>query len=197
MDGLVGFILAGFALAGSPGPNTLSLAAAGAAFGTRRSFRYMIGVTFGVVAVMVITATGLIGILLAVPGAMPVVAAVSVAYFIYLAWRIAAAPPLLDTGEVRVEPSLTAGIFQSLINPKAYAAMAALFSGFVPVHDEVALDAAVKLGVVTIILVIVNIGWLKAGAAMTRFFRDARTNRIVNLAFAALLLVSVAAAFLF
>src|SRR5262249_17017561 len=83
-----------------------------------------------------------------------------------------AAPPLLDGVEVRVEPSLTAGIFQSLVNPKAYAAMAALFSGFVLVRGEVALDAAVKLGVVTTILVIVNVAWLKAGAAMTRFFRD-------------------------
>ena len=36
MDGLLGFVLAGFALAGSPGPATLSLAAAGAAFGARR-----------------------------------------------------------------------------------------------------------------------------------------------------------------
>ena len=33
MDGLLGFAVAGFALAGSPGPNTLSLAATGAAFG--------------------------------------------------------------------------------------------------------------------------------------------------------------------
>jgi threonine/homoserine/homoserine lactone efflux protein len=157
----------------------------------------MVGATIGVVAVMVITATGLIGVVLAVPGAMPVVAAVAVAYFVYLAWRIATAPPLSDTAEVRIEPSLRTGIFQSLINPKAYAAMAALFSGFVLVHGEVALDAAVKLAVVTVIMVIVNIAWLKAGAAMTRFFRDARTNRIVNVAFAALLLVSVAAAFLF
>jgi hypothetical protein len=33
VEGLLGFVLASFALAGSPGPNTLSLAAIGAAFG--------------------------------------------------------------------------------------------------------------------------------------------------------------------
>jgi threonine/homoserine/homoserine lactone efflux protein len=196
VDGIFGFILAGFALAGSPGPNTLSLAAAGAAFGMRRSLRYMAGATIGVVAVMVITATGLIGVLLAVPGAMPVIAALAIAYFVYLAWRIATAPPLSDTAELRVEPSLAAGVFQSLVNPKAYAAMAALFSGFVLVHDAVALDAGAKLAVVTVIIVIVNVGWLRAGAALTRFFRDARTSRIVNVTFAALLLISVAVAFL-
>ena len=36
MEGLLSFIVVGFALAGSPGPNTLSLAATGAAFGARR-----------------------------------------------------------------------------------------------------------------------------------------------------------------
>ena len=58
MDGLLGFAVAGFALAGSPGPNTLSLAATGAAFGARRGVGYMAGVNIGMVAVMVITASG-------------------------------------------------------------------------------------------------------------------------------------------
>ena len=38
---MLGFLLAGFALAGSPGPATLSLAATGAAFGARRGLGYM------------------------------------------------------------------------------------------------------------------------------------------------------------
>jgi threonine/homoserine/homoserine lactone efflux protein len=37
MDGVLGFVLAGIALTGSPGPATLSLAASAAAFGARRS----------------------------------------------------------------------------------------------------------------------------------------------------------------
>ncbi len=35
MEGLFGFVLAGFALTGSPGPATLSIAATGPAFGAR------------------------------------------------------------------------------------------------------------------------------------------------------------------
>ena len=60
MDGLLGFAVAGFALAGSPGPNTLSLAATGAAFGARRGVGYMAGFNIGMVAVMVITASGVV-----------------------------------------------------------------------------------------------------------------------------------------
>jgi len=196
VENLFGFILAGFALAGSPGPNTLSLAATGAAFGARRGAGYMAGIVMGMLAVMAITATGVLGLLLTLPGATPIIAVVSGAYFVYLAFRIATAPPLSDMTEVRRQPSVGAGIFQSLINPKAYAAMAALFSGFVLVRGQLALDVAVKIGLVTVILVIVNVAWLKAGAALTRFFREPRTNRLINVTFAVLLLVSVAAALL-
>ena len=197
MEDVLGFVLAGFALAGSPGPNTLSLAATGAAFGARRGAGYMAGIVIGMLAVMGIVATGVLGLLLTLPGATPIVAVISGAYFVYLAFRIATAPPLSDNAEVRRQPSVGAGIFQSLINPKAYAAMAALFSGFVLVRGQLALDVAVKIGLVTVILVVVNVAWLKAGAALTRFFREPRTNRLINVTFAVLLLVSVSAALLF
>jgi len=194
---MLAFLLAGFALAGSPGPNTLSLVAMGAAFGARRGVGYLIGLTVGMVAVMGITATGVIGIVLALPGAMPVVTVIAGVYFVYLAFRIATAPPLTDITETHRQPSLVAGIVQSLVNPKAYAAMAALFSGFVLVRGELALDFAVKVLVATIIIVIVNVAWLTGGAALTRWFRDPTANRLINVSFAVLLLVSVSAALFF
>jgi threonine/homoserine/homoserine lactone efflux protein len=73
MDALPGFLLAGLALAGSPGPATLSLAAAGAAFGARRVTAYLAGIVVGMVGVMAITASGVVALLLAMPGVAPVV----------------------------------------------------------------------------------------------------------------------------
>src|SRR2546430_6379182 len=89
VEGIFGFILAGLALAGSPGPATLSLAATGAAFGARGGLGYMTGIIIGMVAVMGITATGVVGVLLALPGATPVVVTLAAGYFVYLAFRIA------------------------------------------------------------------------------------------------------------
>ena len=194
MDGVLGFALAGFALAGSPGPATLSLAATGAAFGARRGLGYMVGIIIGMVAVMAIIASGVVAIVLAVPGATPVVAGAAALYFVYLAIRIATAPPLSETSAERREPSFGAGLFLSLINPKGYAAMAALFSGFVLIRDALALDAGAKIAVLVAIITAVNLAWLFAGAALTRFFHDPRTNRIINVSFAILLVASVAAA---
>jgi len=192
MDVLPGFVVAGLALAGSPGPNTLSLTAAGAAFGARRSLPYMAGINAGMVLVMAITASGVAGLLLALPGVAPVVTVLAALYFVYLAWRIATAPPLSDDAARLQEPSFLAGVLLSLVNPKGYAAMAAMFSGFVLLRERAALDAVLKIAVLLAIIVAVNAAWLFAGAALTRFFRDPRTNRIVNVTFAVLLLASVA-----
>ena len=196
MDGLLGFAVAGFALAGSPGPNTLSLAATGAAFGARRGVGYMAGVNIGMVAVMAITASGVVSLLLAAPGATPIVTTVAAGYFAFLAYRIATAPPLTANTEFGRQPSFAGGVFLSLVNPKAYAAMAALFSGFVLVPNRFALDATAKAIVLAAIITAVNLAWLNAGAALTRFFRDSRTSRAINVTFAVLLIASVALALL-
>lgn len=192
MEGLLGFVLAGFALAGSPGPATLSLAATGAAFGARRGLRYMTGIVAGMVAVMGITATGVVGVLLTLPGAAPVVGALAATYFLYLAFRIATAPPLTEASRQRRQPSFAGGVFLSLVNPKGYAAMAALFSGFALTPERPGADVAAKVAVLVTTIVAVNLAWLMAGAALTRCFQEPATNRAINLAFAVLLVASVA-----
>jgi len=191
MDGFPAFLLASLAMVGSPGPATLSLAAAGAAFGARRVFGYFVGILAGMVAVMAIVASGVMGLLAAVPGATSVVTAAAALYFVWLAWRIATAPPLTEAEGDRRPPTFTAGLGLSLVNPKGYAAMAALFSGFTLLRRQLALDAAAKIVLLALLIAAVNIAWLLLGAAMTRFFRNPRTNRIVNVVFAVLLLASV------
>jgi threonine/homoserine/homoserine lactone efflux protein len=197
VEGLPAFLLAAVALAGSPGPATLSLTATGAAFGARRGAAYLTGIVIGMVVVMAVVASGLVGLLLAVPGATPVVTGLAAAYFLYLAWRIATAPPLATDTAQRRPPTFVGGLLLSLVNPKGYAAMAALFSGFVLVQERLALDVAAKMAVLVLIITAVNVAWLLAGAALTRFFRDPRTNRAINVAFAVLLVASVALALVF
>ncbi len=191
MENLIGFIFAGFALTGSPGPATLSIAAAAAAFGAWRSVAFTSGIVIGVTMVMIITASGVTGLVLALPGAAPVVAVLAAAYMIYLAYKIATAPPLSDDAGDGQAPSLLGGVFLALANPKAYAAMAALYSGFVLILHRPEVDAAVKTGILVAIITTVNIGWLLVGAALTRFFRTPGSNRIINIAFAVLLVISV------
>lgn len=196
MEDLIGFAAAGFALAGSPGPATLSLAAAGAAFGALRSLGYMAGIISGMVIVICVTGSGVTGVLLTVPGAAPVLTAPGAAYICYLAYRIASAPPLSAPEREARRPTFSGGVFLSLVNPKGYAAMAALLSGFVLSAKSVALDMTLKLIVLLAIMIAVDITWLFVGAAMSRRIRRPAVGRAINVAFALFLVLSVALALL-
>jgi threonine/homoserine/homoserine lactone efflux protein len=192
MDGLPAFVLACLALAGSPGPATLSLAATGAAFGARHGLAYMAGILAGMVGVMGIVVTGLAGAVLALPGVAPAVMTAAAAYFVWLAMRIATAPPLTEDSDARSRPTFVGGMLLSLLNPKGYAAVSALYSGFVLVQGEIEADAAAKIVVMIAITALVNVAWLTAGTGLTRIFRAPRSNRAINILFATTLIASVA-----
>ncbi len=185
------FILAALALTGSPGPNTLSLAAVGAAFGRQRGLRYMIGLNIGMVMVIMITGSGISGLLLAIPGVAPVITVIAGIYFLFLAYRIATAPALSEDTQVDKQPQWIEGVILSLLNPKAYAAMAALFSGFVLITGDLLLDSIFKTAVLLLVIPLVNICWLFAGSALTPLLIRPKTSRVINVTFALLLILSV------
>ena len=196
MDELVAFLLAGVALAGSPGPANLSLAAMGAAFGVRRSLAYQAGAIFGMLVIMAVTASGLAALVLAVPGLRHAVVAAALAYMLWLAWKIAAAPPRLSAAPPARPPSFAGGCLLQLSNPKAYAAMAALFSGFVLQANSPILDAAWKILLLLTIIAAVTTAWLHLGALLARIATRPSIQRAINVTFAILLLASVLVALL-
>jgi threonine/homoserine/homoserine lactone efflux protein len=194
---IIPFLLAGFALVGTPGPATLMLAATSAAYGPRRSVELMAGLLTSIVVVGAITAAGFTTLLLSLPGVQPIGSALAGAYLLYLAWRIATAPTLNEKVDLKQAPSFASGFLLNFINPKAYAATAALFSGFVLVAGDPLLDAVTKGGLILAMIAISDVVWIIAGASLASAFRNPRANRAVNITFAALLLASVAAAVLF
>jgi threonine/homoserine/homoserine lactone efflux protein len=196
VEAVLGFVLATLALAGSPGPNTLGLAAVGAAFGQSRGLAYMAGVDLGMVLVIAIAGTGVGGLILALPGAAPVITVIAAAYFLYLAYKIATAPPLSGDATPGSEPKWYDGVVLSLVNPKAYAAMAAMFSSAALVEGDLLADGLSKAALLLMVIIVLNLGWLSAGAALTPLLRQERTSRIINIGFAVALLASVAAVML-
>jgi threonine/homoserine/homoserine lactone efflux protein len=194
MENLPSFILAGIALTGSPGPNTLGLAGASAAYGLRGSLMLLGGAIVGVYAVILATATGLTGLVLAQPGVAPVVSVAAALYMLYLAYRIAAAPPAVKAADGSV-PGFGFGLFLGLGNPKAYAAMAALYSGFTLVANDPVADAVAKTAVLAPMIVAVDVVWLLVGSALTRASQRPAVHRAINVAFAVLLVASVALTF--
>ena len=193
-ENLAAFIIAAFALTGSPGPATLGLAAAAAAFGIRRSLGLMAGIIAGVLVVFGLAVAGLTGLILAQPVLGPVVKVLAALYMVWLAWRIVTTPPL-GQGDGARAPTLFGGIFLGVGNPKAYAAMAALASGFVLSPNRTA-DTAAKAVVLLVVMILVDLAWLFAGSALARAMRRPAWSRAINIGFALALLASVAAGFL-
>ncbi len=193
MTSLLPFLLTTFALVGSPGPNTLSVAAVGAAYGRSKGVPYLLGICLGVLAVVALVGSGLAALVLSFPGVKPVVTTLAGIYLLYLAYKIATAGPL---GSHRSAASLNppawyAGFALSLVNPKAYASVAAVFSQYVLVTNNLLADSLLKAGLFMAAIVMVNIAWLLVGSAISRHLRDAQTSKVVNRIFAALLIASV------
>jgi threonine/homoserine/homoserine lactone efflux protein len=179
-------IVTSAAIMGSPGPATVSLTAAGSAYGVRRCARYLAGVIAGTAAVLVAVATGITAALLAVPALRVVLIVISVAYILWLAYHVATAPPLVATTEAADAPTLAGGLLIGVANPKAWVAIAAVFASTRLAAGATA-DALAKLVVLTGMIVLICTVWLLVGASLARSLRDPRTSRIVNVGLAAAL----------
>jgi threonine/homoserine/homoserine lactone efflux protein len=188
-------VLTSLAIMGSPGPATISLTGSGVAFGVRRSTRYLAGIILGTTLVLAGVALSVTGALLAVPAARPILIGVAVAYILYLAFHIATAPPLAAGSDAAAAPSLAGGLLLGVANPKAWVAIGAVFVS-VRISSAAGVDAGLKTCVLVVMIVIINAGWLAAGASLAPILRDPARSRRANLALAAALILSTGAALL-
>lgn len=188
-------LLISAAIMGSPGPATISLVAAGSAYGWRRSLRYLVGIIVGTTIVLVAVATGITAVLLAVPAVGPVLIGISAAYILWLAYHVATAPPLSEQTPASDVPSLVGGALLGVANPKAWVAIAAVFAS-VHLADVATTDAAAKAVVLTAMIIVICTTSLVAGTSLTALLRDPRRARVVNAALAAALIGATALAVL-
>lgn len=183
------------AIMGSPGPATISLTAAGSAYGVRRSLSYLVGIIVGTTIVLVAVATGITVTLVAVPAMRAVLIVISAAYIIWLAYHVATAPPPAAQTAATDAPSLLGGTLLGIANPKAWVAIAAVFAS-AHLADTATMDEAAKIAVLTVVIILICTTWLIAGASLGRLLRDPHRARIINIALAAALVGATALAVL-
>jgi threonine/homoserine/homoserine lactone efflux protein len=196
--------LAAFAFVSSitPGPNNLMLMASGTNFGFRLTVPHMMGVTIGFTLMIVLVGLGLAQVFEAFPIAHDILKYASIAYLLYLAWKIASAgAPASDTtkgekakggdGEPAARPMtfLQAALFQ-WVNPKAWTmALSAIAAYTLP--DQPLLS----LVVIALIFGLVNLpcvsSWALLGMQMRRYLNDPAKLRIFNITAAVLLVASL------
>ncbi|MDB2407858.1 LysE family transporter [Jannaschia sp.] len=187
------FAAAVFFLIVTPGPGVLSTAGVGAAFGGRAGVRYVMGLFIGTNIVALAVISGVAAVVLADPRIRTVLFAISTAYLIYLAFRIATAGSRIAFIEAHRRPGIRDGLALQAVNPKAYAVNTVMFSGFAIGLGPIA-EPLVKLLIMNAIWLPLHFAWLGLGVWLRSLDLSAQTQRTINIAMAASMMIVVALA---
>jgi threonine/homoserine/homoserine lactone efflux protein len=173
----------------TPGPNNLMLMASGANWGLRRTLPHLLGVAAGFPVLVVAVGLGLAGLLQAVPGSQTALKVASVAYLLWLAWKIGSAAP--EIGEARADARpltfLQAAAFQ-WVNPKGWA----MALGALGAYTTGGATAALAVAAIFLVLGLPSAWtWTVLGERLRRLLTNPARLRAFNWAMAALLVLSV------
>lgn len=192
-DTLLALVAFAFVSSITPGPNNLMLMASGTNFGFARTVPHMLGVAVGFVIMLILVGTGVAWVLQAIPIAYAVLRVISVAYLLYLAFKIATARPPASKGSADGSGGpltfIQAAAFQ-WVNPKAWTMALTAVSAYAPVER-----GTIGLVVVGLIFGLINLPsvgvWALLGVQMRRFLHDANRLRAFNVTTALLLIASL------
>lgn len=186
---LTALALFAFVTSITPGPNNLMLMASGANYGFRRTIPHMLGIGIGFTVMLLLVGAGLIRVFDEWPLAHDVLKVVSVAYLLWLAWKIATATgPAEGRAGGRPMTFLQAAAFQ-WVNPKAWAMALTAITAYAPDRGMLAIV------VVALIFGAINLPsvstWTLVGQQMARFLTSHARRRTFNWTMATLLIASL------
>ncbi len=188
LTALIGF---SFVSSITPGPNNMMLMASGANFGLRRTLPHMMGVGIGFILMVFLVGIGLTQIFDLWPMSYSVLKVVSVAYLLYLAFKIAtSAPKRPDAPDTEKKPItfLQAAAFQ-WVNPKAWAMALTATTAYSGGHSfQNVIFVALIFGAVNIPAISC---WTVLGQQMRRFLTNPTRLRAFNWTMGALLVATL------
>ncbi|MEX3857558.1 LysE family translocator [Paraburkholderia sp. BR10923] len=174
----------------TPGPNNTMLLASGVNFGFRRTLPHLSGISVGVVLLMLSVGVGLGEAFVHFPVLYTVLEAVSVAYLLYLAWKIGTSGELkLRNGERRPMRFHEAIAFQ-WVNPKAWM-MVLTAATTIHLSNSFGMNAVAMAAVFYVIGFPCICVWAGFGTAMREVLSNPKRLRVFNVAMALLLVGSL------
>jgi threonine/homoserine/homoserine lactone efflux protein len=180
-----------FAMSATPGPNTLMLLASGVNFGYRPTVPHQLGIILGLASMLALVGAGLGAAILSIPPLLIGMKAASIAYMLYLAWKIAGSgPPSTGTAQgARPMTFYEAALFQ-WVNPKAWAMALSGVAGYTR-PEAYLLTLGVFVAVLLTISFPVTSAWVVAGVKLRAVLQSPRALRAFNWTMAALLVASL------
>lgn len=194
--GLVSFVIV---MSVTPGPNNLMLMSSSALFGVRATLPTWLGVNLGFTILLVAAVFGLGELVARFPWAVLLVKFGGASWLLWMAWLFARAG--LSTAGAGGKPAVSersrpirsyeAALFQ-WVNPKALLMTLSAAGAYIALADTPGERAVLMVGTFILFGSPCGLLWVFAGGALKRFMADGRSARILNIAIAAILLVTTA-----
>ena len=194
---MVTFAFSVFLLIVTPGPGVLSTAGFGAAYGFKKSLRYVLGLFLGTNLVFFAVATGLIAILLSTPSLRIFLLILSTFYLLYLASKLALAGSKIVFIKAKSPPGIISGILLQAINPKAYVVNTTFVSGFAFYQSNFAVELIIKFFIMNSIWIPLHLLWLYVGTVLYELNLSNRNQRVINIMMSISMVVVVVISFLY
>ena len=174
----------------TPGPNNLMLMSSGANFGFKLTLPHMLGVAVGFTLMIVLVGLGVIQIFDQFPVSYDILKTCSIAYLLYLAFKIATSKGIDSNTNDRTKPFtfMQAALFQ-WVNPKAWTMALTAISVYAPSKSLTAvLFVALVFGLINLPCIC---SWVGLGQKIRRFLTTNNRLKVFNYSMAALLVVSI------
>lgn len=173
----------------TPGPNNLMLMASGANFGFRRTVPHMLGISLGFPLMIALVGLGVMQLFDLWPPLHTILKVLSVAYLLYLAWKIAnAGKPRETRKKPRPLTFVEAAGFQ-WVNPKAWSIALSVITLYAA--GRTISSVLIVAAVFVIAGAISTTSWTVLGQQMRRFLGSPLRLRIFNWTMAVLLLATL------
>lgn len=175
----------------TPGPNNLMLLSSSMNFGVRRTIPHCLGISAGMGLMIALMSFGLHWVMQHAGWVIDVLKIVSLAYLLWLSWKIATIRPAPITLQDEASPFgfWNAVLFQ-WINPKALVMVISMFSIYIP--ENLAQTTLLQIVAIAIVINLACISvWMLGGAFMRRLLTTPIAQRSFNLVMALLLVASV------
>jgi threonine/homoserine/homoserine lactone efflux protein len=186
------FLVFALVAAVTPGPSNVMLTGTGAAVGVARGLPCLAGVALGMGLLILAVGLGLGQLVLGHAVVLRALNWGGALFLLWLAWKIATAPPVAPGEAARPVGFWGAALFQ-WVNPKSWLVSASAAGAYLHGAGEGALAEAATLAALFVAAAAPSgLLWLAFGASLNRWLRGARAARIVNLAMGASLAASVA-----
>jgi threonine/homoserine/homoserine lactone efflux protein len=174
----------------TPGPNNAMLLASGVNFGFRRTLPHVFGISAGVVLLMVSVGFGLGEAFNRVPALYTVLEVASVAYLLYLAWKIGTSGEMTVREGNRRPMRFHEAIAFQWVNPKAWM-MVLTAATTIHLSSSFGINALLMAGVFYLVGLPCILLWAAFGTAMRRVLSKRVWLRTFNIVMALLLIATL------